>query len=81
MNQHNKVTQKNRDVLESIVPWGLALLALLTAIGAITRMLADTEPDVLKRLDHTTLLYLVVAGALLMTLLNQLGKMLKFLAN
>ncbi len=66
MRLRNKTTQKNRDVAELIAPWGLALLALLTALGAIIRMFAATEADVLKRIDNTTLLYLVVAGALLL---------------
>jgi hypothetical protein len=66
MHQHNKTPKVTKDVVELIAPWGLALLALLTAAGAIFRMFGGAEVDVLKRLDNTTLLYLVVAGALLL---------------
>jgi hypothetical protein len=43
----------------------LMLFATVTCIGAVTRMLA-VDQDILKRLDGTTLLYLGVAGALLL---------------
>lgn len=66
MRQKNKATQNNKDIVEIIAPWGLASLALLTALGAIIRMFAETEASILERIDNTTLLYLVVAAALLL---------------
>jgi hypothetical protein len=66
MRERDKLSQTTRDLVETIAPWGLALLASLAALGAIIRMFGSVEPDVLKRLDTTTLLYLIVAGALLL---------------
>jgi hypothetical protein len=66
MREWDKLSQTTRDLVETIAPWGLALLASLAALGAIIRMFGSVEPDVLKRLDTTTLLYLIVAGALLL---------------
>jgi hypothetical protein len=43
----------------------LILFAIIACAGAVTRMLA-VDADILKRLDGTTLLYLGVAGALLL---------------
>lgn len=66
MHERNKTPKATKDVVELIAPWGLALLASLTAFGAIIRMFGGAEVDVLKRLDNTTLLYLIVAGVLLL---------------
>lgn len=53
-----------KSVTERVVPWVLIVLAGLAAAGAVIRMLA--AGDILKRLDSTTLMYLGVAGALLL---------------
>jgi hypothetical protein len=65
MRERNK-SDKADDVIDLIAPWGLVLLASLTACGAILRIFGGAEADILKRLDNTTLLYLVIAGALLL---------------
>lgn len=66
MRERNKGSKQNKDIVELIAPWGLASLAALTACGAAVRMFGGSESDVLKRLDNTTLLYLIVAGVLLL---------------
>ncbi len=47
------------------IPLGLYVLAGLTALGAVIRVVAS-DAKVLDRLDLTTLFYFAVAGALLM---------------
>lgn len=66
MRERNRSSITNQDIIDLIAPWGLAVLASLTALGAIIRMFSATEVDVLKRINNTTLLYLLVAGALLL---------------
>lgn len=66
MNQRNQRDRKTREIVDLLIPWGLAFLALLTALGAIVRMFLATDAKILDRIDNTTLLYLVVAGALLL---------------
>jgi hypothetical protein len=66
MPERNKTNKTTKDVVDLIAPWGLALLSSITAFGAMIRMFWAAEVDVLKRIDNTTLLYLVVAGALLL---------------
>lgn len=51
-------------ILEAGTPWFLLLLALLAVAGAIIRVLGNE--DTLKRVDKDTLVYLAVAGALLL---------------
>lgn len=46
--------------------WGLVGLALLAALGAVLRVFAPGMPSLPERLDQTTLLYLGVAGVLLL---------------
>jgi hypothetical protein len=48
------------DTVELVTRWGLVVLAALAALGALVRIFT---PD---RLDQTTLLYLAVAGGLLL---------------
>lgn len=51
--------------VETATRWGLVLLAGIAAVGALLRMfISDTS--VATRLDQTTLLYLAVAGVLLL---------------
>jgi hypothetical protein len=52
--------------VEVVTRWGLVILALIAAIGALLRMFGPTTNAVAQRLDQTTLLYLAVAGALLL---------------
>ena len=52
-------------VFDAVVPGILTALALVALVGAVLRMSAPGE-GILKRLDETTLLYLGVAGALLL---------------
>jgi hypothetical protein len=66
MRDRNKSYREKKDIVDLTAPWGLVLLALLTAFGAIIRIFGGTEADVLKRLDTTTLTYLIVAGAFLL---------------
>lgn len=49
-----------------MTPWGLVVLAALAALGALLRMFAPGTASLLERLDQTTLLYLGVAGGLLL---------------
>ena len=58
--------EMKRDIVEILAPWALVMLALLATFGAILRMTSDTDGGVLESIDSTTLLYLVVAGALLL---------------
>jgi len=51
------------DVVEVVTRWGLVALCVLAALGAVLRVAALSYPD---RLDRTTLLYLGVAGGLLL---------------
>ncbi len=60
----NKERFNQDETYETIVRLILTLLAVITFIAAIWRMFASTET--LVRLDSTTLLYLGVAGALLL---------------
>jgi hypothetical protein len=61
----SKPDAEKQDILDLFIPWGLVLLSAGTTWGALSRMFA-AEQDLLKRIDSTTLLYLVVAGALLL---------------
>jgi len=50
---------------DGITQWVLIGLSGLTALGAVIRVLGS-RADMLERLDETTLIYLAVAGALLL---------------
>lgn len=54
------------DVIDVVGKWGLVGFVGLTALGALVRMFAPSEVPVAQRVDQTTLLYLTVAGALLL---------------
>jgi hypothetical protein len=66
MRDRNRSQRANKDIVDLAAPWGLVLLSSLTAFGAITRIFGGAETDVLKRLDNTTLMYFIVAGAFLL---------------
>jgi hypothetical protein len=57
-------------IVEGITPWFLLALATLAGLGAVLRICFARDAHLLETLDRTTLLYLGVAGALL--LLRQL---------
>jgi hypothetical protein len=57
-------------IVEGITPWFLLVLATLAGLGAVLRICFAGDAHLLGTLDRTTLLYLGVAGALL--LLRQL---------
>jgi hypothetical protein len=52
--------------VDAITPWLLVGLASLAALGAVLRTCFATSAGLLDRLDQTTLLYLLVAGGLLL---------------
>ena len=52
--------------LEIVTQWGLVLLAVIAAIGALLRIIEPATGALTGRLDERTLLYLGVAGALLL---------------
>ncbi|HMG37075.1 MAG TPA: hypothetical protein VKM94_24305 [Blastocatellia bacterium] len=52
--------------VEAPIRWGLVILAGIAALGALLRMFSASSYTVSTRLDQTTLLYLGVAGALLL---------------
>ena len=54
------------DAVEVATRWGLVGLALLTVLGAMLRVFAPGELSLPERLDQTTLLYVGVAGMLLL---------------
>ncbi len=51
--------------IDSWTSWGLIILASVACLGAVVRVLAPNE-DIQKRLDEKTLLYLGIAGCLLL---------------
>jgi hypothetical protein len=53
------------DLIEMATRWGLVTLAVLAAFGALLRVLGPGTPTIAEGLDQTTLLYLGVAGAML----------------
>jgi hypothetical protein len=59
-----RAASDGRGILEAGTPWFLLLLAMLAAGGAIIRVLGHESN--LKRVDRDTLVYLAVAGALLL---------------
>src|SRR5215469_15094062 len=52
--------------IEIVTSWGLVFLAIIAAAGALLRILSPQTIDVARGLDQTTLLYLGVAGSLLL---------------
>jgi hypothetical protein len=54
------------DAVEVATRWGLVALAVLAVLGAVLRVFAPGAPSLPERLDQTTLLYLGVAGVLLL---------------
>ena len=54
------------DAFEVATRWGLVGLAVLTVLGAVLRVFAPGKLSLPERLDQTTLLYLGVAGMLLL---------------
>jgi hypothetical protein len=61
---HDSADESNP--IEIVTSWGLVLLAIIAAAGALLRILSPQTIDVARGLDQTTLLYLGVAGALLL---------------
>lgn len=57
---------ESTDTVEVATRWGLVALAALAALGALLRTFAPGTPSLPERLDQTTLLYLGVAGGLLL---------------
>jgi hypothetical protein len=57
---------QEKGVIESVTRWGLVLLAVIAAIGALLRILSPARLDVTHGLDQVTLLYLAVAGGFLL---------------
>src|SRR5437868_6170923 len=57
---------ESTDNVEVATRWGLVALAALAALGALLRTFAPGTPSLPERLDQTTLLYLGVAGGLLL---------------
>jgi hypothetical protein len=58
--------KKPIDPVEAATRWGLVVLAAVAALGAVLRVWSPGNPSVSERLDQTTLLYLGVAGGLLL---------------
>jgi hypothetical protein len=52
--------------VEIVTRWGLVVLAVIATIGALLRIFSPTTISVTQGLDQTTLLYLAVAGGLLL---------------
>ena len=63
MDPHNP---NNPDRVEVVTRWTLVGLAVLAACGAIARVFDLIKPQFQNHLDQTTLLYLAVAGVLLL---------------
>ncbi|MBN9119895.1 MAG: hypothetical protein J0I06_12165 [Planctomycetes bacterium] len=57
---------KPTDPIDVVTGWSLVALAALAALGSLLRMFAPGAPPLPERLDQTTLLYLGVAGGLLL---------------
>jgi hypothetical protein len=57
---------ESTDAVEVATRWGLVALGALAALGALLRVFAPGTPSLADRLDQTTLLYLGVAGGLLL---------------
>jgi hypothetical protein len=53
-------------IVEGITPWFFVALAVLAGLGAVIRIGFAKDARLLERLDRTTLLYLGVAGGLLL---------------
>jgi hypothetical protein len=65
--QTNEQRRRGRsNNVECVTRWGLVILAAVALLGAVLRMFAPEATALHERLDQTTLLYLAVAGALLL---------------
>src|SRR5215216_2590879 len=62
----NPSDQDESKPIDIVTRWGLVLLSILAALGASLRIVHPQQMNVAQGLDQTTLLYLVVAGALLL---------------
>lgn len=63
MSLRPKPTKEER--FDSITQWILIALSSMAGLGAVARVVGS-EADILERLDETTLIYLAVAGTLLL---------------
>jgi hypothetical protein len=57
---------ENARPVEIVTRWGLVVLSLIAAMGALLRIFSPTTIGVTQGLDQTTLLYLAVAGGFLL---------------
>jgi hypothetical protein len=57
---------ENASPVEIVTRWGLVALAVIAATGALLRIFSPAAIGVAQGLDQTTLLYLAVAGGLLL---------------
>ena len=57
---------ESTDAVEVATRWGLVALAVLAVFGALLRVFAPGTLSLPERLDQTTLLYLGIAGVLLL---------------
>ncbi len=57
---------ESASAVEIVTRWGLVILAMMAALGALLRMFSSATSRVAQGLDQTTLLYLAVAGGLLL---------------
>jgi len=66
MADKTSTASEENETVEAVTRWGLVTLAALAALGALLRMFASGNTAIAERLDQTTLLYLAVAGGLLL---------------
>ena len=66
MADSKSTNSEGNETVEAVTRWGLVTLAALAALGALLRMFAAGNTPIAERLDQTTLLYLGVAGGLLL---------------
>lgn len=57
---------ESTDAVEVVTRWELVALSVLAALGALLRVIAPGTQSLPERLDQTTLLYLGIAGVLLL---------------
>jgi hypothetical protein len=57
---------ENASPFETVTRWGLVVLAVIAATGALFRIFNPATIGITQGLDQTTLLYLMVAGGLLL---------------
>jgi len=66
MAQRSAQADERIDIVEVVMSWGLVALAMFAVLGAALRVFGPGATALAERLDQTTLLYLTVAGVLLM---------------